>query len=410
MKEKNRSRTYYRETGFKTVKGADVTAEMLESINRFAQEPLTRDDVYVQKYIMAHNGIDRDRERFPEDLLEDYAETLPGKSFLEVHDKGRLPVGLYFDASTEEMSPERFRELTGEDIRLPEGIDVAKVVYGWIYTLRKEWNHKLIDNLKAGIYRHVSIGFSASDLKPVKGEIDQILYWEYAAPGESREGSIVYLGAQPGATIQQKDPDIQEYKDRVGSGKSLETFNTWIKTHRKQAGQGKAGKAKIDNSIKGGKEGMDLKAFLEKMSKAFDKHFDEGSVIDEIRTMIKAAGTESGKEVEERNREISGLKAQIEALAPLAEDGKAYRSELVDNCICMKAKLGDVTESEDDQKSVRATVEKFDIGYLKKENEILRKRVEERFPDKPQTKGDTSRDKSGGTDEGNLLIPRTDDK
>ena len=65
---------------------------------------------------------------------------------------------------------------------------------------------------------------------------------------------------------------------------------------------------------------------------------------------------------------------------------------------------------EDDQKNVRATVEKFDIDYLKRENEILQKRVEEKFPDEFQVKGDLNRDKSGKGDTKNLLIPADDKK
>ncbi|MBO1225039.1 MAG: hypothetical protein JYX80_11485 [Candidatus Scalindua sediminis] len=191
----------------KAAKGADVTPAMLAKINGYSMKTLTAEDVYVRKYVLANNGIDRDRERFPEKLLDDFARTLPGRSFLEVHDKSRLPLGLFFDASTEELSPEKFLQLTGEEIKLPGYITDAKVLWGWLYLVKSDFNEKLIVNLEAGIYRYISIGFSASDLKPVKGEFDQILYYEYIGPGEAREGSIVYLGAQPGATLQKSFED-----------------------------------------------------------------------------------------------------------------------------------------------------------------------------------------------------------
>lgn len=495
MKKKNK--TYYKQTGLMSVKVAEVTQEILQKINTYAQQPLTEEEVYVQKYLLAHNGVDRDRERFPEDLLDDYASTLPGKSLLEVHDKHRLPVGLYFDAITEEMPPEQFRSLTGEDIRLPEGIETAKVVFAWIYTLRKEWNQKLIDNLSAGIYRHTSIGFSATDLKPVKGEFDQILYFEYMAPGEAREGSIVHLGAQQGAIVQ-KDPDIQEFKssaDTISGGKTM-TLNSWLKGQtcsdefckvdgtyikgqslaallnrrinqranddvtradiiqemaqaagiapgtvsqilngsincppinrlegfasalglsintiisaaRKDGCEYENKDINLDNINRGGKRKMEeLKQFLEKLSKEFKTLFTEENAADEIRALIDANETKAATDLTAKNKEISDLKAEIEALKPVAADGKAYRDGLVEECIKMKAKLGDISEKEEDQKSVRSTVEKFDIGYLKKEKEILEKRVAEKFPDDPQLKGDAKRDRSGNVTEDNPLIPK----
>ncbi len=186
----------------KAAEGAEVTPDMLAKINKYAMKTLSADDVYVRKFLMAHNGIDRDTERFPESLLDDFVRTLPGKSFLEVHDRTKLPLGRYFDSFSEEMTKDNFKALTGEDIILPEGMETAKVVYGLVYLVKADFNDKLISNLEAGVYSHASIGFGASGLQPIKGDYDQTLYHEYVPPGEAREGSIVYLGAQPGAGSQ----------------------------------------------------------------------------------------------------------------------------------------------------------------------------------------------------------------
>ncbi|MCP4259097.1 MAG: hypothetical protein GY774_16550 [Planctomycetes bacterium] len=411
-----KSKIYYKQTPLKAVKGADVAPDILAKINKFAQTTLKEEDVYIQKYIMAHNGVDRDRERFPEDLLDDYARTLPGKSFLEAHDKSKLPIGLYFDSDTEKMTEAEFKVLTGEDIRLPEGMDTAKVVYGWIYTLRKDWNQKLIDNLEGGIYRHASIGFSATDLKPVKGEFDQILYWEYMAPGESREGSIVYLGAQQGAIVQ-KDPDIQDYKsaqEQIEEGEKLQTLNTWLKTTRKTDktnSKNESGILPDENNRKGGKESMEkLKELLEKLSKEFKTHFTEENIVDEIKSMVSDAGTKAADELTKKEGEIKNFKKQITDLTPLAADGKAFREELVSENIRMKAALGDIAEKEEDQKSVKAVVEKHPIDYLKNENKSLQKRMEEKFDDKGNLKGDANRDKSDGTDKEMTIVPKEDKK
>ena len=193
---------YQKSISFKAAQGAEVTPEILGKINRYALKTLSADEVFVRKYLMSHNLIDRDNERFPEKILDDFAATLPGKSLLNGHDRHSLPIGLYFDANTEELTTEQFTALTGEEARLPEGIVKVKALWGWVYMLKAQFNESMTANIDAGIYRHASIGFKAADIIPVKGQYDNILYWEYVPPGEALEGSIVWLGAQPGATAQ----------------------------------------------------------------------------------------------------------------------------------------------------------------------------------------------------------------
>ena len=186
-----------------------VTQGMLLRINNFALKPLTTEKVYVRKFLMAHNAVDRDNERFPEGLLDDFAATFPGKALLVGHDRSGPGKGLFFDASTEEMTPEQFKSLTGESVRLPDWIFNVKVLWAWSYML-KAFNAEIVANIDAGIYRHASIGFRATDLNPVKGIYDNTLFWEYVPPGEALEGSIVWLGAQPGASAKNKSPHTSE--------------------------------------------------------------------------------------------------------------------------------------------------------------------------------------------------------
>ena len=208
-----------KEFDLKAVEGADITPDMLDKVNGYALTTQKEEDVYCRRYLMAHSGIDRDRERFSEDILEDFARTFPGKSFMIVHDTSRLPLGLYFDAYTEEIAPEKFNELTGEEIRLPEGIKTATVLWAWAYLVKADFNAQQIANIDAGVYRHVSIGFSASKRVPVSDANDNVLYEEYLSPGETREGSIVYLGAQPGATSQKSaKPGVQPPESTEAKG------------------------------------------------------------------------------------------------------------------------------------------------------------------------------------------------
>lgn len=196
--------TYQKSFSLKAAQGADVTPELLAKINKFSLRELTAEEVFARKYLMAHNAVDRDNERFPEKLLDDFARTLPGKSLLDGHNRASLPIGLFFDANTEDLTPQQFTTLTGEQARLPEGINKVKILWGWVYMLKADFNESMTANIDAGIYRHASIGFKASDILPIKGEYDNILFWEYVPPGEALEGSIVWLGAQPGATAQKR--------------------------------------------------------------------------------------------------------------------------------------------------------------------------------------------------------------
>src|SRR4030042_5966181 len=106
---------YQKSISFKAAQGAEVTPEILGKINRYALKTLSADEVFVRKYLMAHNAIDRDNERFSEKILDDFAATFPGKSFLVGHDRRGPGKGLYFDALTEEMTPDQFKALTGEE-------------------------------------------------------------------------------------------------------------------------------------------------------------------------------------------------------------------------------------------------------------------------------------------------------
>jgi hypothetical protein len=182
--------------------GAGVTPEILARINRWSLVPLNADDLYVRRFILAHDAIDRDKERFPKELLQDFADTLPGKSFMFSHQHSDyLPLGLFFDAEIKDLPPGEFSALTGESPLLPEGQNDVNVLWAWMYML-KEGQEDFTRKMDAGIYRHVSIGFGASDRRAVKDEFDRVLYYEYEPPGEATEGSIVWLGAQPGATVQ----------------------------------------------------------------------------------------------------------------------------------------------------------------------------------------------------------------
>lgn len=367
--------------------GADVTPEMLAKINGYALTELTVDDVYVRKVLLAHNAVDRDNERFPEKLLEDFASTLPGKGLLMGHARGGPGMGLFFDSSTEEISPAEFKDMTGEEPRLPEGVSNVRVLWGWFYMVKDEVD-ATARNIDAGIFRHVSIGFRATDIMPVKDDVNgSVKYWEYVPPGEATEGSLVWLGAQPGATVQ-KYPLFDDEED--------------------------AGESNAE------KEGRKRMEFLKRISQALGKVVSTEDEAVAAITAVKqdlASKDERVKELEPIEDEVKGLRSlkekvgdtDLDEMKQLAEEGKAYRQSLVEAYVKHKAKLGECKETEEAQQGMKKFAGGFDIEFLKSEVEHLKKRVAEKFPDKGQVKGgdpEGERDKSREEQNENAFVPK----
>jgi hypothetical protein len=197
-----------------TTGGGTPTPEQVAAINRFALEPHEASQLYVRPVYLCHNAIDRDNDRFDEALLADFVRTLPGKALLLGHDHKdpAAIVGAFFSAELVEESLEAAISRTGEDLRLPEGASSVKWVKGWLYLpLTDEDCAEIVPKINAGVLRHVSIGFDADGPVPQRGADDEIIFWEWKPPGEAQEGSLVWLGAQPGATTSAKE--VKEHKD-----------------------------------------------------------------------------------------------------------------------------------------------------------------------------------------------------
>ncbi|MCP4747293.1 MAG: hypothetical protein GY874_14305 [Desulfobacteraceae bacterium] len=336
---------------------SNVSPEQLAKINAFAIEPLTEDQVYVRKFIMCHNGVDRDRERFDDSLLDDFAKSFPGKSFLFAHDRRNyLPLGLFFDAATKTMSAEQFTSISAEKIQLPAGSDQAKVLLTWMYMLKNEENKHYVANFNAGIYRHVSIGFCASDWVPVKGDYKETLYHEYKGPGEALEGSLVWLGAQPGATAQKQAKFKQHGDDKNMS------------LHLK------------------------IGAVL---GKSFDDKATDGEVAASVKDVLKA-----------KHDTIAELTKQVSEAKQMFELGKQYVESLTAEYVRMKAALKECDETPEAQQKLKSFATTMGPEFLINENKHLEKRMAEKFPG-AQLDGDMRRDKSAdGNESANPLIPK----
>jgi hypothetical protein len=346
--------------------GVALSPSDLEAINGFALSPLSSESIYSRKVLLAHNAVDRDRERFQESLLDDFASTLPGKSFLWAHNRrDYTPYGLWFKAETEEITRERFVELTGEDPRLPEGTSTVKVLWAWFYVV-KNGNGPLIENVEAGILRHFSIGFDAKDLVPVRGKFDEVLFWEYLGPGEALEGSLVWLGAQNGATAQ------KAYKDK------------FINDHN-------------DHNDHSGTKENTMKDFLKKLGVALGKTFSDSAdtAVTEIQTLIT-----------EKGAEIDRLTKRNEELSADAELGKKYKGKLTDDFTRLKGVLGEREDTPEAATSMKRYAEGMPVDFLETEIKHLEKRVTEKHPDGQVKTSDE--DKRTGGENDNPLIPKAE--
>lgn len=378
--------------GFK-VSPTKPTDDQLAKINRFTRRPFTADELYVGQMRLANNAIDRDSERFSEEVIQRFAKTAIRRTLLLDHDKKvrDSAAGKFFDVELEKMPLQQAIAETGENLVLPDGIVEVLFHSPWFYIPVAGIDAKELVKIDAGIYDFASIGFRAEKLVPVMDKEGKPLFWEYRGSGdttEMTEGSLVYLGAQYGMAVKSADNnspqgDISDPPD--GKGKLHE----------------------------GGERTMDK--FMKMLARLFPgKTFTEDGAESELAAAMNA---ETQKAVDaataplnERIKALEPLEQKVTELTPLAADGKAYRDGLVLAYCASKAKLGEVTDKPEEQEAIKKMAEGFPVDFLKSEVAYLGKRVDEKFPAGSQLSGESDpekRDKSKGADgKANPLKPK----
>ena len=186
---------------------ATPSSEQLAAINGFTLRDFTADELHVRTFALCHNCVDRDGECFDEALLRDFARTLPGKGLFVKHPTGwdgdtGPGEGLFFAARVETMSLESAQELLrGQELQLPPDRTQVTVLLADAFLPKTEDNGALLTKLDAGVACFVSVGFTAEggrkSVADAAGNEYEMRRW--LAPGEAHEGSLVWLGAQPGA-------------------------------------------------------------------------------------------------------------------------------------------------------------------------------------------------------------------
>lgn len=382
-------------SGLKTSPSSPGEAQ-LALINRFTRRKFNADEIYIGQLRLAHNAIDRDGERFSEEVLERFKASIVRRTMLFDHaryDAKNSAIGKFFDVEMEAMSIEKAAEILGEDLSLPAGILEVVILAPWFYIPVNGIDQQTLTKIDAGIYDYASIGFRAEALVPITDSNGNTLYHEFRGRGkstEATEGSLVYLGAQPGMGVKSSGGT-----DVSGTG---DNSNPKPFTH------------------KGGNSEMEeLKKFLETLSAAFDKNITEKNAVKTIETMLKEKDAEittlkalsdENTALREKVKTIQSLEQKVRDLEPLATDGKAYRSDLEAQYVANKAKLKEVAETPEAQNKIREILKNYPIDFLKTEVEHLEKRVTDKYPDEGQLKGDHRRDKSSSANaDEDLLIP-----
>ena len=184
----------------------DPSAEQLGRIRTYTLAEIPPEQLYVRTFALAHNAIDRDDEAFDDALLADFARTLPGKGLFIKHPLGYMGdggpgKGRWFEAWLEHMSLDEARTLLRTpDLQWPPGITTATILMASAYQVRTASNADLQAEIDAGIVSDVSVGFTAKRGENFRDEQGrEMSARRLTSPGEALEGSLVWLGAQPGA-------------------------------------------------------------------------------------------------------------------------------------------------------------------------------------------------------------------
>jgi len=284
----------------------------MKLINGFAKKELRPEDVYVAAMHLANDQIDRTFERFPISYLQQFAETIVGKSLLIGHNHKGAPEGLFFKA----------------DLAKEGGVAHLRPYF---YIVKTRQNEHLRAQIDGGVYRYVSIGFHYEDLACdicAKSIFDRdcphvpgreyegiVCTATYSGKAEAVEGSIVYLGAQYGAELKKahEDRDTRRLSALKGEDQGLETEDGRMKTEDRRSGIGEpASPASIDKSM---------------------HSIPDEEVVANLRVSFDVA-----------NRLLVEEKERARRLEPLARDGRRYRAQLHAEILRLSACVDRATE------------------------------------------------------------------
>ena len=207
-------------------KAVAVSDESWEKVKAFMVTPdkFQRDDVRIFEALLAHNFIDRDKERFSKPTLQSMADTIIGKQVLQHHAKWTDGVGRFVDAKLQKMTMDETLKLIGSqsDKKVREKLARIEQADGGLFWMNVQYymlaKDPLVEKIDSGIIGDMSISFVPVIRKEIRqDEKDREPLWTEFQDSEEQiteaiEGSLVFLGAQPGARVR-KDANGKETEE-----------------------------------------------------------------------------------------------------------------------------------------------------------------------------------------------------
>ena len=355
----------------------EVTNEDMDLINKYTRRELTADEVYTYPIVLCDNEADRDYEYFTKKGLDVLADLFIGKTFIQDH--------------SWRSGNQHSRIFKTEVVRVPgktvEGETKTKgqpyyQLKAWAYTIKKG-HENLIEDIEAGILKEVSVGFSIDDLicdicgnsfydgancshwpgrkYKVNGE-DLTCYLHMKGPKEAYEVSFVAVPAQPAAGVV-KGVKLEKQE--------LEKEKPNNEKHKKTS---KRSIFYVQISKRGEISMKHLKGLVEKAKK------DNADVVE-----IPIADLEKDLETyDEAITKAESADKEIKELKPKAAMGDQYVEDLKKEC----TRLGKMAEGEAFNEEMMGKVfEKCAVEELKEFKKQYEKKVDEKYPPQPQTKG-----------------------
>lgn len=130
----------------------EVTEAELRAINKYAQSPLTAEEVFTFKAVLCDNAIDRDFEKFSGKALGDLKKLFLGKTVIKDHSwKTDGQVARIYAT-----------ELVQDESKATENGELYTQLVARCYMVKTSSNADLIAEIKGGIKKEGSVGFRAS--------------------------------------------------------------------------------------------------------------------------------------------------------------------------------------------------------------------------------------------------------
>ncbi|MDR3389931.1 MAG: hypothetical protein P4L92_23080 [Rudaea sp.] len=306
------------------VKSAGAPSDaQLALIRNYTLADMAADQLYVRSFALGHNCIDRDGEAFDEGLLTNFAASLPGKGAYIKHPTswqgdGGPAEGRWFAANLQTMSLADARTFLREPgLMLPPDRNAVTLLMGDAYFAKTAENAPLLTKIDAGIAGDVSLGFSYDHSETIKDANGlELQATRLMGPGEALEGSLVWLGAQPGA-------------------RAVKSANS-TSTQREDSA-------------------MDLKEAQTQLAAAQDQ----------VKTLTPAA-TFATELKTALGTENAALANDAKALAAAVVAGQKYRSRLITELVAHDRQEGVVGDKPEDVADVTASYGALSLAHLEK--------------------------------------------